>query len=103
MALLDDFNASLEAGLRQRVTVAVSRVVMEAVAAGTPPVAQLNLGRKFMLDPSGEVERYLLPIIARLVINGVQVASATDAQVTTATQQVLSVNVQLGIGVAATP
>jgi hypothetical protein len=47
------------------------------------------------------VDRYLLPIIARLVINGVAIGSATDAQVTTATTEVLSVNAQLAIGVAA--
>jgi hypothetical protein len=100
MALIDDWNASLESGLRQRVGVAVSRAVM-SVVAGSPTVAQSNLARKFMLDPNGEVDRYLLPIIARLVINGVAIGSATDAQVTTATTEVLSVNAQLAIGVAA--
>lgn len=99
MPLLDDFNAALETGMRHRVGVAVARVVMEAIAAGTPPVSHLNLGRKFMLDPQGEVDRYLLPIIARLVINNVSLSTATDAQVITATQQVLAVNAQLGIGV----
>jgi len=99
MALIDDFNASLETGMRHRVGLAVSRVVMEAVAAATPPASHLNLARKFMLDPNGEVDRYLLPIIARLVINNVALTSATDAQIVTATQQVLAVNAQLGIGV----
>lgn len=99
MASLEDFNAAQEIGLRQRVAVIVSNVVMEAAAAGSPPVSHLNLARKFMLDPQGEVERYLLPIIARLVINGVTVANATDAQIKTAANQVLAVNAQLGIGI----
>jgi hypothetical protein len=99
MALIDDWNATLETGLRNRVAVATSRVVMEAVAAGNPPAANLNLARQFMLNPSGEVDRYVLPIIARLIINGVALSAATDAQLITATQQVLAVNAQLGIGV----
>ena len=103
MALIDDFIAATDSlPFRQRVGLAVCRVVMEAVA-GTPTVAQLNLARQFMLSPAGEVDRYLLPIAARLVINGVSVNAATDAQIMTATQQVLLVNVQLGIGVVAVP
>jgi hypothetical protein len=101
MALIDDYQSVLSTALRQRITLAVSRVVMEAVAAPTPPVSHLDLARKFMLSPEAEVERYLLPIVARLVINGITITGATDAQVVTATQQVLAVNAQLGIGVAA--
>jgi hypothetical protein len=101
MAFIDDYIAATDSlPFRQRVGLAVSRVVMEAVAAQSPPPEYLNLARKFMLSPEGEVTRYLLPIAARLVINAVTVNAATDAQILTATQQVLAVNVQLGIGVS---
>jgi imidazolonepropionase-like amidohydrolase len=99
MPLGNDYQAMLEAGLRNKVAIAVSQVVMTAVGAATPPPEHLNLARKFMLSPESEVDRYLMPIVARLVINGVTIATATDAQIITATQQVLAVNAQLGIGV----
>ena len=100
MAALDDFIAATDdTQFRQKVSMTVARVIMDAVNVATPPTQHLNLARKFMLSPGSEVERYLLPIAAQLIIAGVSVSAANDAQILTAAQQVLSANVKLNIGV----
>jgi hypothetical protein len=103
MALIDEYRAAVEndTEFRQRVTIAVSRVVMAAMTttntpdATTKPPAQQALAKRFLLDPGSEVSRYLLPIAARMAIVG---ASYTDdAAVNAAAQFVLTLNVQLGV------
>lgn len=97
MALIDDFNQAVEnTPFRQRVAIAVTRRVM-TVMAGSPTAPQQALAKRFMLAPVSETERYVYPTAARLFINGVTIATATDAQVQTAVDEVLTVNVTLGI------
>lgn len=98
MPLLDDYNAAVEnPQFRQRVAISVTRTVMN-VMAGSPTAPQQALAKRFMLAPSAEVDRYTLPVAARLFINGVTViADANDTQIQTAVNEVLAVNVALGI------
>lgn len=96
MALKDDYNAAVEnPEFRQKVAIAVTRAIMDAVAATTPPASHLALAKRFLLAPAAEIERYLLPIAARIAINAGSFTS--DANIQTAANQVLLVNVQLAI------
>lgn len=97
MALLDDYNAIASSGLQPRIAVSVSRAVFTVLARTTPPptVDEKALAKRFMLSPENEAQRYLLPVIARLLINGVTVSTATDAQLQTAVNEVLAANVTL--------
>lgn len=97
MTLLDDFNQAIEnTPFRQRVAIAVTRRVM-TVMAGSPTAPQQALAKRFMLSPGSETDRYVLPTAARLFLNSVAIGTATDAQVQTAVDEVLTVNVTLGI------
>lgn len=98
MALDNDYIAAVDnTPFRRRVAIAVTRTVMN-VMGGTPTVDQKNLSKRFLLAPEGEVARYVLPVAAKLNINGVtDLTAATDAQVQTAVDQVLAVNVTLQI------
>jgi hypothetical protein len=96
MALIDDYKAAIEndTQFRQRLSLALTRVVLN-VLAGTPTAGQQALGKRFLLSPESEVDRYLLPVAAKLALNGGSFTS--DADVNTAAQAVLAVNVTLGI------
>lgn len=95
MTLIADYNAAVEnTPFRQQVAISVSRAVMN-VMAGTPTVAQQALAKRFMLSPSAEVDRYVLPVAARIFINSGSFTS--DANIDTAVLQVLTVNVSLAI------
>lgn len=95
MTLQSDFNESVENGaFRQKVAIAVTRTVMNTMA-GSPTADQKALAKKFMLSPAGEVDRYVFPTAARIFINGQTPGTSTDAQIQTAVDQVLTVNVAL--------
>lgn len=96
MAFIDEYTAALENDnqFRQRVAIAISRRILNSLA-GSPNAAQQALGKRFLLNPSVECDRYLLPVAARLAMNG---GSFTDdAALQTAVDQVLVINVSLGI------
>lgn len=99
MPFIDDYRLTLEndTQFRQRVAVAISRVIINAMPpiVASPPATHIALAKRFLLNPQSEVDRYLLPIAARMAISG---ASFTDdAALTTATSQVLVLNAALGV------
>lgn len=98
MALIDDFVAAVDnTTFKRRVAIAVTRTVM-SVMGGSPTAPQQALAKRYMLAPEAESARYALPVAARLNINGVtDIGAATDPQIQTAVDQVLAVNVTLGI------
>lgn len=96
MALIDDYKASIENDnqFRQRLAMALTRNVL-TVMGGTPTAAQSALAKRFLLAPTAEIDRYLVPVAARLALNG---GSFTDdTALNTAVTSVLTVNVTLGI------
>lgn len=97
MALIDEGVATDDPVFFRKVAIAASRAVMNALAAGSPPANQIALGKRFLLSPESETRRYLLPVAARLVINGVAVNAATDAQINTAVSEVLTANLTAGV------
>lgn len=97
MALIDEFRLAIEndTQFRQRLSLAVTKVVVN-VLSGTAPAPtpdQKALGKRFFLNPDAEVDRYLLPVAAKMAINGA--AFTDDAALTTACQQIMSLNVAL--------
>lgn len=99
MALVDEYKLALEndTQFRQRLLLAVTKVIIQAMppTVANPPAAHQALAKRFMISPEGEVQRYLLPVAARLAINGGSFDK--DADLVTAVQQVLVLNAYLGI------
>lgn len=96
MALIDEYKVAVEndTQFRQRLTMALTRIIL-GVLAGTPTAPQMALAKRFFLAPGAEVDRYLLPVAAKLAINAGTFTD--DAALTTAATAVLATNVQLGI------
>lgn len=96
MALIDDYHAAMDndSQFRQRVAMAITRTVLTTLA-GTPTAPQQALGKRFLLSPQSEIDRYLIPIAARLALNGGSFTS--DADINTACTSVMTANVTLGI------
>jgi hypothetical protein len=99
MAFIDDYKAAIEndTQFRQRLMLALSRVIINNMppVVANPPAANSALAKRFMLNPASEVDRYLLPVAARIGINGGQLSS--DADLTQAVGQVLLLNATLGV------
>lgn len=99
MAYIDDYRAAVEndAQFKQRLFLAVSRQVINAMPpiVASPPASHTALAKRFLLDPRGEVDRYLLPVAARIAINGGSFTSDADLQ--TAVGQVLLLNATIGV------
>jgi hypothetical protein len=99
MALIDDYRAEIEndTQFKQRLFLALSQVIINAMppVVANPPPAHVALAKRFMLDPRGETDRYLLPVAARVRLNSGQLSD--DAALITAVQQVLLLNVALAI------
>lgn len=96
MAAIDEYIAAVENDnrFRQRLMIIVTKAVM-TVLGGSPTPGQLALGKRFLLAPGTEIDRYLLPVAARLALNA---GSFTDdTAITTAVNQVLTINVTAGI------
>lgn len=96
MAAIDEYIAAVENDnrFRQRLMIIITKAVM-TVLGGSPTAGQLALGKRFLLNPGPEIDRYLLPVAARLALNA---GSFTDdAAITTAVNQVLTINVTAGI------
>lgn len=96
MALIDNYNAALanDNQFMQRLTIQIAVTVL-SVLGGSPTAPQQALGKRFLLAPQAEAQRYLIPVAAKIVANGGSFASDTD--LATAVNQVLTINVGLGI------
>lgn len=99
MALIDDYRQAVEndTQFRQRLTIALANVIINNMppAVPAPPAANVAVAKRFMLDPVSEVNRYLLPVAARVKINGGQLSD--DAAIATAAAQILLLNATLGV------
>lgn len=80
--------------LRQRMTIAVSRIVIQTMQ-GTPTPDQIALAKRFFLNPESEVDRYLLPVAAQMSLSTASFTDDTALQ--TAVNTVLGINVTLKI------
>lgn len=96
MAYLADYQNALanDTQFRQRLEIAVSRIVIQTMQA-SPTAAQQALAKRFFLSPQSEVDRYLLPVAAQMSISAANFSDDTALQ--TATNTVLGINVTLGV------
>lgn len=99
MAFIDDYNAAIQndTQFRQRLTLALAQVIINNMppVVPNPPAANSAVAKRFMLDPIGEVNRYLPVVAARIRINGGSMNN--DADITTAAGQVLLLNATLAV------
>lgn len=96
MPYITDYQNAIEnqTQFRQRLAVAVSRIVIQTMQ-GTPTLDQTALAKRFFLNPAGEVDRYILPVAAQMSISSANFGD--DAALQTAVNTVLGINVTLKI------
>jgi hypothetical protein len=99
MALIDDYKAAIEndTQFRQRLLIALTKVIINNMPpiVPTPPAANTAVAKRFLLSPESEVQRYLLPVAARMRITGA--AFTDDAALELAAGQILLLNAALAV------